>query len=58
MRKLMVAVLVGALVVVLAVPAFATTKWWSSGGNGGFWFVRTNGSLNSPGTFAGCDNFS
>ena len=26
------------------------------GEHGGFWFVRTDGSLNDPGTFAGCLN--
>lgn len=26
----------------------------SSSGNGGFWFVETNGSLNDPNTWAGC----
>lgn len=32
-------------------------KYSSPGTQGGFWFVRvTDGSLNDPGTFAGCVN--
>lgn len=104
MRKLSVAVLVGALVVALAVPAFAwvsksgtaycgtgqtpysegrsngvtqhfppgqgfkqfnlgtgslkPSKAHSTGGNGGWWMVRSNLEMSSPGTSAGCDNFS
>lgn len=37
-----------------------TVRQWHSnyGDGGGFWFVQTNGSLNDPGTYAGCTNAS